>query len=132
MLIVPQTECAFCTRKGALYFHDDGESTPDGPPRYTIACCACGHIFYYGNDLDVVVDELWSNMPIGSLSKEEVRKRILPQPETSSPVSSLKMSEAYEANKNSAFCVVCGKPTQDKSLFVGRVKYCACIEKLPR
>lgn len=40
--------------------------------------------------------------------------------------------EAYEINKKSDRCVLCGKPTKEVELFTSKIKYCECIDVLSK
>jgi hypothetical protein len=42
------------------------------------------------------------------------------------------MQDVYEANKNRLLCIKCSKPTIEKSTLTSTIKYCSCVEKLPR
>lgn len=49
----------------------------------------------------------------------------------SKPKSSVLTDEKrdiYERNKMAATCVACGKPTEERALFVSTIRYCPCID----
>lgn len=40
------------------------------------------------------------------------------------------LQEAYQQNKNSINCCVCGKPMDYRAVFTGSIRYCSCVESL--
>lgn len=110
MPVTPLTNCGCPQCQDTLYLWDEPMS--GGKIVITVACYGCGHVLYHGHDYKK------AKMSIGQLSEAKEKQQ------------AFTMEQAYEANKTTDSCVVCGSPTEKKSLCLTVVNYCSCVEKL--
>ena len=92
--------------------------TRTNPIGITVYCQDCYKTLSKGKDHSEAIDNL-DKITCGN-------------PNTASSQQTLTMMVAYEENKKRNACIVCGKPLENKALAFGTVRYCACIENLPR
>lgn len=55
-----------------------------------------------------------------------------PTKESETTVENIDWREAYQLNKTRETCILCGKPTINKTLFSSVIKFCECVDKLSK
>ena len=129
--------CPQCGSDKALF--EDDHSNPNHP--FMLSCYVCGHIKYVGDDLmkAALLFKFGNAKHFGQTGQHKPNRITNPpwqgwqnkkNKKVGEPKKTYTMMEAYEANKASETCVVCGKTLNFHPSV--SVKYCSCIESLPK
>jgi len=100
-----------------------------GKPMCSVFCSNCGFKFYSGNSISKATSFTGINpyvapKEVGCINFNVPKNRPVQHTHT--------MMEAYEANKTADTCVACGSPTKPNYTLTPFIKYCGCVEKLPK
>lgn len=135
------TNCGKCG--GYLYMYEN-QNVPHGDPdKFIVACQMCGTVFYHGEDIlqaSAVLGSMARTVPlkdtIGTSNislgpKEQTHKNVLIN-DGSGKLVPATMANAYQINKTREICICCGKKTYERPVLTGLVRFCDCVNKLPR
>lgn len=131
-----------CKKCGSYLYFFESTYVPEGDPKkYMAACQICGNVVYQGGDKKQATNVLSSHIvnhhnqeDVGSCSRTVVsapERTMLINDGTGKMVPAT-MGNAYQINKTREVCICCGKKTYECPVFTGSVRYCDCVNKLPR
>ena len=97
---------------------------------HVVTCLTCKIVFYAGPDYGAArkISRLNSSQVPTGIVTGHINGKVI----SAAPQYAHTMMEAYEANKISDVCVACGSPTKPNYTLTPFIKYCGCVEKLPK